>query len=97
MSYFGQSKTKKIKKNLMTSEQKKNKSDDLEGKQQPDFKDPKLKGITRFCKIRYYQKYFDVTTGQIIKRVFKAMFPWDRQPIFETGKPDLYGPLWVYV
>ena len=87
-----------MKKDLLSDEQKKNKSDqESHGLQQPDYKQPRPKGITRFCQVRYYQKFFNVTTSQILKRVFQAMFPWDRKPIFETGKPDLYGPLWIYV
>ena len=98
MSFFGKKKTKKIKKDLLNSEQKKNKSDaDPEGLRQPDYKSPRPKGITRFWKVRYYQKFFDVTTTQIMRRVLIAVFPWARTPIFDTGKPDLYGPLWIYI
>ena len=56
----------------------------------------KLTGITRFCMIKYYQKYFNVTTDEIKRRLINAVTPFNRTPIFPTGKPDLYGPMWIY-
>ena len=56
----------------------------------------KLTGITRFWMIKYYQKYFNVTTDEIKRRVINAVTPFNRTPIFPTGKPDLYGPMWIY-
>lgn len=98
--YFGKKKTKKGKKkkndkdNLLNDQEKANPSD---GKQQPDYQKPRPKGITRFCKMRYYQKFFNVTTKDVVKRVFLAMMPFNTTPIFPNGKPDLYGPLWIFI
>ncbi len=96
---FGKKKTqkkkgKKDKKNLLTDQEQANPSDGL---QQPDYQKPRPKGITRFCKVRYYQKFFNVSTKDVIKRVFLAMMPFNSSPIFPNNKPDLYGPLWIYV
>ena len=56
----------------------------------------KLTGITRFCMVKYYQKYFNVTTDEVKRRLINAVTPFNRTPIFPTGKPDLYAPLWIF-
>mmetsp|Transcript_19351 Transcript_19351/g.19038 ORF Transcript_19351/g.19038 Transcript_19351/m.19038 type:complete len:234 (-) Transcript_19351:25-726(-) len=95
---FGKKKTHKKdktgKKTLLTDEEQANPSDGL---QQPDYEKPRPRGITRFCKVRYYQKFFNVSTKEVVRRVLLAMMPFNTTPIFPNGKPDLYGPLWIYI
>jgi hypothetical protein len=86
-------------KDLLSTKQKLEKSDafNLESPSKDNISDKgRPKGITRFCKVRYYQKYFDVTTSQILTRLRKSIFPFFGGSIFEDGKPDLYGPFWIY-
>jgi hypothetical protein len=46
--------------------------------------------------VERYQKYFNVSTGDVLSRVFWGAVP-RRKPINEVIKknPDLYGPFWV--
>jgi hypothetical protein len=101
--FFGKKKTKKLSKKdkkkqseLLTDLEKNNPSD-KDGKLQKDYEKPRPKGIFRFFKVRYWQRFFNVTTKEIMRRVLLAMMPFTSTPIFPTGKPDLYGPFWIYV
>lgn len=87
-----------MKKDLLSADQKANKSDAThDGKQQPDYDTSRPKGFFRFIQIKYWQKHFNVTTAEVMKRCMKAMLPWDKKPIFEGGRPDLYGPMWIFI
>ena len=44
-----------------------------------------------------YRQYFDVTQDQIKSRILRSLFPFTGQPLFENGKIDLYGPLWIFI
>jgi protein YIPF1/2 len=94
--FFGKKKQKADKNDLLTDEEKKRPSE-KDDREQPDYGKQPPKGITRFWKMKYWQKFFNVTTKEIMKRLILAMTPFNSTPIFPTGKPDLYGPLWVYI
>lgn len=46
--------------------------------------------------LKRLQPYFDVTTKQILQRVFLSLVPFNKK-FFENynTKPDLYGPFWI--
>lgn len=46
--------------------------------------------------IKYYQTLFNVTTTDVLDRVFRAVVPF-RMTFFDAIKenPDLYGPFWI--
>lgn len=48
--------------------------------------------------IRYYNKYFRLTSDQFMERVKCALMPWKRD-FFSLIKenPDLYGPWWICI
>jgi len=48
-----------------------------------------------FYSLAYYRVYFDVTTSQVLKRMFRSLLP--KATFHEEGgpKPDLYGPFWI--
>ena len=79
---------------LLSSAQKQNKSD---GTGENDDDDACCYACTKYCRVRHYQKYFDVTTKQVWVRIFKAVVPFSRKPIFDTPRVDLYGPFWIIV
>eukprot|EP00743_Colponemidia_sp_Colp-15_P001302 GILK01001426.1.p1 GENE.GILK01001426.1~~GILK01001426.1.p1 ORF type:complete len:347 (+),score=49.98 GILK01001426.1:54-1094(+) len=58
---------------------------------------PEPKGCTAFCQIRFYQKYFDVTSEDVFGRLARSVWPFNRK-FFEASheNPDLYGPFWIY-
>ena len=47
--------------------------------------------------VSHYRQYFDVTQDQIKSRILRSLFPFTGQPLFENGKIDLYGPLWIFI
>lgn len=54
-----------------------------------------------FWTIKYYQKYFDVQTNEVVERIVSSVLPQkvSRNYFDERikGKPDLYGPIWISV
>ncbi|XP_028167497.1 protein YIPF2 [Ostrinia furnacalis] len=54
-----------------------------------------------FWSIKYYQKYFDVHTNEVVERIISSVLPQkvSRNYFDERikGKPDLYGPVWISV
>lgn len=64
--------------------------------------DPDAHLTASFYQIKYYQRFFDVTTESMLIRLLKAMFPFQfggltggRFYAEEGMKPDLYGPIWI--
>ena len=53
--------------------------------------------LTKYCRPSHYQKYFDVTTDTVWYRILKAIVPFNKTPIFDSPRVDLYGPIWVIV
>lgn len=52
--------------------------------------------VPSFCKLDYYQPYFDVSTDLIFSRIKRAFWPFTLSPFFShTESPDLYGPFWI--
>lgn len=50
--------------------------------------------------LSYYQEFFNVNTGEVVKRVKCAFIPNMKVNYFEEyikTKPDLYGPLWICI
>lgn len=41
--------------------------------------------------------FFNVSTTDVVKRLFKATVPYFGQRIFQNGIYDLYGPLWIMI
>lgn len=54
-------------------------------------------GWHKYLTVDYYKQYFDVTTEEVITRLSKACAPLYQGTIFENGKVDLYGPLWIII
>lgn len=52
-----------------------------------------------FWSIKYYQKYFDVDTSDVLERILASITPkWDNTLKHHLRtKPDLYGPFWISV
>ncbi|KAF2884114.1 hypothetical protein ILUMI_22082 [Ignelater luminosus] len=52
-----------------------------------------------FWTLKYYQKFFDIDTAEVIERLIASVIP--RRNDFLTSKiklkPDLYGPFWISV
>lgn len=69
--------------------------DDLEENKANIVKQPN--GWHKYLSVEYYKQYFDVTTEEVIVRVRKACVPFYKDTIFENGKVDLYGPVWVII
>ena len=95
-------KTNRVDKDLLDYNQRSFMSDtidqDVEANKPPPKQDKSI--ITRVCwcfDIDVWKEHFDVTEGQIAGRLFKAVFPFSGEPLFENGKPDLYGPLWIFI
>ena len=38
-----------------------------------------------------------MTQDQIVGRITNSLVPFSGSPLFENGKEDLYGPLWVFI
>jgi hypothetical protein len=55
------------------------------------------KSWTRYFTVDYYKEYFDVSTNEVITRLRKAILPTYHGTIFENGKVDLFGPIWVII
>ncbi|KRW99749.1 hypothetical protein PPERSA_07826 [Pseudocohnilembus persalinus] len=63
---------------------------------QKDYKKNPPKGLTRFCKLNYWRKYFDFESTEILIRFQASIFHF---PVFSdlmARQPDLYGPFWIY-
>mmetsp|Transcript_7523 Transcript_7523/g.8493 ORF Transcript_7523/g.8493 Transcript_7523/m.8493 type:complete len:300 (+) Transcript_7523:33-932(+) len=53
---------------------------------------------TRYLSLEYYKQYFEVTTEDVVIRMRNSCLPFLYQgSIFENGKIDLYGPIWVII
>ncbi|XP_060531175.1 protein YIPF1 isoform X2 [Cylas formicarius] len=52
-----------------------------------------------FWNMRYYQKFFDVDTSDVLERILASITPkWDNSLKHHLRtKPDLYGPFWISV
>lgn len=52
-----------------------------------------------FWSIKYYQKFFDVETKDVVERILASITPkWDNKLKHHLqSKPDLYGPFWISV
>jgi hypothetical protein len=47
--------------------------------------------------IDYYTKYFDVTTHDVLRRLFFSLNPFSDKLLQAIGEnADLYGPFWIY-
>ena len=47
--------------------------------------------------LEFFQRYFDVTTEDIKKRLLTSLLPCSRSfYAMYKEKPDLYGPFWIY-
>ena len=56
----------------------------------------KVQGCFKFLSVEYYQKHFEITTDEVIRRVTTAMLPIKPGSIFGIEqKYDLYGPIWI--
>ena len=66
-------------KDLLTDNQKKVKSDSPNKDKEPE-EEVESSGccssLTRYFSVKHYQKYFDVTTNQVLLRIFKAIVPF---------------------
>ena len=87
-------------KDLLDQRQKSFMSDSIQD--EPTSEDDSLRAglVSRWCwccSIDAWKQHFDVTQGQILGRLFKSIFPFTSEPLFENKKPDLYGPLWIFV
>ncbi|KAK9472802.1 uncharacterized protein V1510DRAFT_377519 [Dipodascopsis tothii] len=45
--------------------------------------------------VRYYQKYFNVETADVVKRCAAALYPKSYFVEIVGDNPDLYGPFWI--
>lgn len=54
-------------------------------------------GWMKYLTVDYYKQYFDITTKEVIARLSRACFPLYQGTIYENGKVDLYGPIWVII
>lgn len=52
---------------------------------------------TKCYEIAHYSYLFNVNTKDVLKRLFKAIFPYFNQRIFVNGNYDLYGPIWIMI
>lgn len=62
--------------------------------------DDKPNNNSSFWTFEYYQQFFDVDTGDVLRRLVGSMVPRPRLNYLQTTirpNPDLYGPLWVAV
>lgn len=53
-----------------------------------------------FWTIEYYQKFFNVSTKDVVERIKRSMFPHGSENYLVTHirpNPDLYGPFWICV
>eukprot|EP00826_Nyctotherus_ovalis_P047612 TRINITY_DN549_c0_g1_i12.p1 TRINITY_DN549_c0_g1~~TRINITY_DN549_c0_g1_i12.p1 ORF type:complete len:325 (+),score=54.62 TRINITY_DN549_c0_g1_i12:42-977(+) len=51
-----------------------------------------------FWQLEYYREYFDISTESVVRRIKKAMWPFERESFVETEeKSDLYVPLWTFI
>ena len=44
-----------------------------------------------------YRVFFDITTTDVMNRMYKSIWPFDRTPLFLGQREDLYGPIWIYL
>lgn len=50
-----------------------------------------------FCALPYYQQYFQVTTDEVIWKIFYALtLVWYKKFRHTARKVDFYGPFWIY-
>lgn len=87
----------KTKKDLLNENQKSFMSDTVD---EPSSSSGNGTLLEKFCScltISHYKQYFDVTQDQIVSRITRSLFPFSGSPLFENGKVDLYGPLWVFI
>ena len=47
--------------------------------------------------IEYFSEYFDVSTDTVMSRIKFALWPFRTEKIFEAGRFDLYGPVWIFI
>lgn len=62
------------------------------------FKDEKKSvPLCAMFKLRYYQQYFQVTTGEVmLKLIWSIVFIFNKFVETASDKTDLYGPFWIY-
>jgi len=64
----------------------------------PPSQNPTHYSICSICTVDFYRKTFGVSTYEILLRLLHAICPY-LGTFYETikNKPDLYGPLWIYM
>ncbi|KAK0072910.1 hypothetical protein PV325_010544 [Microctonus aethiopoides] len=71
-------------------------TEDLQGLRQQD----EANVTKNFWTIEYYQKFFNVDTNDVIKKIQKSMIPHGTENYLLSHirpNPDLYGPLWICI
>ncbi|EGR27010.1 Yip1 domain protein [Ichthyophthirius multifiliis] len=53
-------------------------------------------GCCPCCTLTFWRRYFDVTEGDVAKRLRSALFLTPSFCEIMEGHPDLYGPFWIY-
>ena len=58
---------------------------------------PKGLPMCGFCTLPYYQQYFEVTTDEVLRKIFFALtVVWYRRFRLAAQRVDFYGPFWIY-
>lgn len=84
------------------------KNEDEKGHEQTEWKEvppsytvidhEKDKGCSKYCYPKHYQKYFDVSTKEVTKRILRSMLPILPGSMYGNNeKLDMYGPLWTMI
>lgn len=53
-----------------------------------------------FWTVEYYQKYFNVTTEDVVERIKRSVIPFGSDNYLVSHirpNPDLYGPIWICI
>jgi hypothetical protein len=55
--------------------------------------------VTHFYNLAHYSGYFNVSTGDVLFRLRKALFPFicSKRPLLDDDRYDLYGPIWIMI
>ncbi|CAI2375489.1 unnamed protein product [Moneuplotes crassus] len=62
--------------------------------------EPKIvenRSFLRYFTVEYYKEYFDVTTQEVVSRLIRSCIPLYPGSIYDNGKVDLYGPIWIVI
>jgi hypothetical protein len=57
----------------------------------------KPSGYWKYLTVEFYKQFFEVTTEEVILRFRNACFPLYSGSLFDGGKHDLYGPIWIMI